>query len=56
VTLAFAPANDLRDGEWVDEPNWFEGVTLAKVGYVEAANFTREVKVDKFELAPTENK
>jgi hypothetical protein len=51
--LAFCPPA-VFDGEdkWVTEPGWFEGATLAKLEFRQEELFTKEVRVDRFELLP----
>lgn len=41
----------IRKGKWTDpETPWYEGATLARIVSDEVARFTREVKVEKFEV------
>lgn len=41
-----------RGDKWVlRDPNWLAGVTVAMVGFSEEARFTREVKVERYEVA-----
>jgi hypothetical protein len=38
-----------RGDKWLErDPNWFEGLKLALVGFREEARFTREVRVERF--------
>lgn len=53
-TLDFTPPKEFRaaDNKWVDQPNWFENVTLAKLKLREEERSTKELRVERFELGP----
>jgi len=50
--LNFSAPSDWRDGKWIEQPGWFEGVTLAKVVNREEERFTKELRVERFEVRP----
>jgi len=50
--LNFSPPSDWHDGKWVEQMDWFEGVTLAKVVGREEERFTKELRVERFEVRP----
>lgn len=51
--LQVAPPSDYSeaDDRWIAQSNWFEGVTLAKLELREEERFTKEFRVERFELA-----
>ncbi len=47
-----APRDWSADNHWVPQPGWFEKAKLVRVTAREVARFSRELKVDRFEVQP----